>query len=108
MHDDHDDNSPFISLRQRLRWEQELERERQLSEIRNGPPASPDRMIWTGTAREFGDWILEAFDNGLIQASSRFNALEEACKHFVSKGGKPLNHRSIWQSLRNRKEVEGK
>jgi hypothetical protein len=60
------------------------------------------KVIWSGTAREFGEWVLTAFHEKKITASSDMNALEQTCQHFSQKDGKPLNARSIKQNLNNK------
>lgn len=61
-----------------------------------------NRLNWLGTAREFGDWIIEAFDAGKLKANSQTDALIQAAEHFVGQDGKRLKPHSIWQNRRNR------
>jgi hypothetical protein len=91
---------------ERLREREHALKLKQIEQIGSGQGLA--RMVWKKTARDFGDWILAAHGNGLIDAKSKMAALEQACQHFVLSNGKALNARSIWQSLRNRRDFEGK
>jgi hypothetical protein len=66
------------------------------------------KEIWLGNAREFGDLVLDLFAKGKISGTSKMNALEKMCEHFVQKDGSPMNARSIMVSLKTRKDYEGK
>ena len=86
-----------------------LEHARELAAIQAGSKtaiAGSAPLVWTGTVREFGDWILAAHDEGKgkLRASSPTNALEQACQHFVREDGRKFKAHSVWQSLQNRKE----
>jgi hypothetical protein len=65
-------------------------------------PRQQTKVKWTGTVRDFGDWVLNAYHDGKIIATSDMNALEQLCEHFLQKDGSPLNARSIKQNLNNR------
>jgi hypothetical protein len=91
---------------ERLREREHTLKLKQIEQIGSGQGLA--RMVWKKTTRDFGDWILAAHKNGLIDAKSKMAALEEACRHFVLSNGKAPKARSIWQSLRNRRDVEGK
>src|SRR5271167_2305403 len=80
--------------------QKELEHAGNLAAIKSGRKITP--IVWNGTARQFGDWVLDSYKKGRIRAKSRMDALKQYCEHFVSKDGKPLKARSIWQSLQNR------
>ena len=91
----------------RKQREEELEHERKLREVRKGPPAN--QVVWTGTAREFGDMVDDLYlKKKKIKANSRTDAMKQMCRHFVPKDGKRFDAKSIMQSLKNRKEIEGK
>jgi hypothetical protein len=70
--------------------------------------AQPAKKQWQGTAREFGDWVLKRYRDGSIKANSQLAALKKECAKYLQKNGKPMNARSIWQSLKNRLDYEGK
>ena len=99
------DNSES-GLRTVLRRFVEEEHYRDLAAMRQGQPV--ERIVWTGTAREFGDHIVKLHANNLIDARSQLEALTKAAAHYVLKNGKSLNPRSIYQSLTNRQTLEGK
>ena len=48
------------------------------------------------------------YKEGKIKASSANDALVQTVEHFRGKGGKKLNARSMYQSLSNRRDLEGK
>jgi hypothetical protein len=65
-------------------------------------PKQQTKVKWTGTVRDFGDWVLNAYHNRKIIATSDMNALEQLCEHFLQKDGSALNARSVKQNLNNR------
>lgn len=71
---------------------------------RTAEEASP--ITWLSTAREFGDWIIRAYDQGQLKATSRMDALRKVAGHFVSKEGKRFDPRSVWQNRKNREDYE--
>ena len=66
------------------------------------------KIVWQGTAREFGDDVIRRFECGELKATSIKNALEQECQRYVQKNGRPMNAASIRESLRHRKDYEGK
>lgn len=74
------------------------------------PTQNPPAIIWVGTARAWGDMVLNAYKEQLIKASSPLNALEQAARHYVrqkpGKSPKPFNARAVWQSLKNRDDYQ--
>ena len=72
------------------------------------PKERPERMVWLGTARAWGDMVLKAHAEHLIKASSPLNALEQAAEHYVwqepGKPAKSFSPRAVWQSLKNRED----
>ena len=75
-------------------------------------PADGNKLIWTGTGRALGDWILQAWRDGKLKARSERNALDQAAVHFVvqEESGelRELNGKSLQQNLSNRRDTEGK
>jgi hypothetical protein len=64
--------------------------------------------VWPGTARQLGDEVFEQFRNGTIAAKTERDALKKACAVFVKEDGTPFKATSIFQSLKNRKDIERK
>lgn len=83
----------------------ELAVERALA-ANHSPIAAP--LVWTGTARQFGDYIVKLYADGLIEASSQREAIFKAAGHYVLKNGKALNPAAIYNSLAARQNLEGK
>jgi len=89
-------------------WNEDLSRKytEALEDVRSWQPQSQkdaqSKVKWSGTVREFGDWVLSAYRDRKIIATSNTNALEQLCEHFLQKDGSPLNARSIMQNLNNR------
>jgi hypothetical protein len=75
------------------------------------PDADGNKLIWTDTMRALADWILQAWHEGKLKATSDRNALDQAAVHFVvqEKSGKlrELTGKSLQQNLSNRRN-EGK
>ena len=74
--------------------------------------ADGNKLIWTGTGRALGDWILQAWRDGKLKATSERNVLDQAAAHFVvqEESGKlrELSGKSLQQNLSNRRNIEGK
>jgi hypothetical protein len=75
-------------------------------------PADGNKLIWTGTGRALADWILQAWRDGKLKATSERNVLDQAAAHFVvqEENGKlrELSGKSLQQNLSNRRNIEGK
>lgn len=74
---------------------------------------APKLIVWLGSKRAWGDMILEAYNGGMLQATSALDALEQAAEHFVWKDAvkpdkvpEPFKPRSVWQSLKNRDDYQ--
>ena len=71
-----------------------------------------NKLIWTGTGRALADWILQAWRDGKLNATSERNVLDQAAAHFVvqEESGKlrELSGKSLQQNLSNRRNIEGK
>jgi hypothetical protein len=93
-------------LRKALRRFVEEEHYRGFAAMRPGQPA--EQTVWTGTARQFGDYIVKLYADGLIDASSQRQAIFKAADRYVLKNGKALNPRAIYNSLATRQNLEGK
>lgn len=60
--------------------------------------AWPASLVWMGTQRELGELVLDLYKDGKIKATSRMNAFEQVCAHFVDRRGKGLNPHSLWEN----------
>ncbi len=75
--------------------------EAEIAEIRS--PTEPVEPIqWKGTARAWGLWVQEAFDQGQVNAKSLDDALKQTAKHFVDKDGHEFKPRSVRSNLYNK------
>jgi len=63
---------------------------------------------WTGTKRALGDKAREMYASGQIKAKSADDAIHVLCKSYVDRHGNPIKPKSIIDSLRIRKTIEGK
>lgn len=73
------------------------------------PPVSErdnGKVVWPGTARQLGDEVFEQYRDGKIPAKTERDALKKACQFFVKEDGTTFKAANIFQSLRNRKDVE--
>jgi hypothetical protein len=71
------------------------------------PPAesetTPALKEWTGTDREFGDFVRKQFDEKKIPgADCELKALRIMCSRYVRSDGRPLIAENVQQNLRNR------
>jgi hypothetical protein len=102
---DHEDHKELNRLEVQTK---RLEAETKLAELQaKGNGKSNQPIIWQGTARSWGEWVLETYRDGKIQATSQTNALELFAQYFATKDGKSFDPKSVLQNLSNKKN-EGK
>ena len=70
----------------------------------NAAEGEPKPIVWLGKDRAFGLWVLKAFREKQIDATSQNNVFEQAVKHFVRKDGKPFKPKSLQQNLKNQED----
>ena len=87
-----------------IQAEVEIEKERKLAEIRSGPSA--EKIRWRGTARQFADWITEAWEEKQINAETLTAAFKMACEHFCQKNGRAFNAHSLYVNRKNRDDFK--
>jgi hypothetical protein len=77
-------------------------------QVPRAPKRDSRQEIWPGTARQLGDEVFEQYRNGKIAAKTERDALKKACLFFVKEDGTPFKADSIFQNLKNRKDIEQK
>jgi len=87
-----------------MRKQVDIDKERKLAEIRSGPSA--EKIRWNGTARQFADWITEAWEEKQINAESKMGLFRLASEHFCQKDGRPFDPRSLYQNQKNRDDFK--
>jgi hypothetical protein len=84
----------------------QIQKERAIQEMRNGQSVVHPPIVWTGKLRDLGVVTRELFEKGFLKATSEMNALEQVCRHFVRRNGAPIDPRSLWQNLKNKRDKD--
>ncbi len=97
---------PEPLIKEREAKQKALREYREYLDVLPDSNSESEPIVWKGPKVELAEWILAAYQKGHLEADKPLEALRKVAQHIRMPDGTPLDPRSLWQNLQNRKDFK--